>query len=57
MTPTMLQMIAMELRLRAGGAAGKEREDLLFLAAEYDALAKLSISGEPADGFTVMLPK
>jgi hypothetical protein len=57
MTANMLHEIAIELRLRAGGAAGKEREDLLFLAAEYDALAELSRSPDPERRFTVMLPK
>lgn len=52
-----MRIIAEELRQRAQTAIGKEKEDLLFLAAEYDALAENEPDGDPEGDFVVMLPK
>jgi len=53
----MIRELAIQLRARATSATGEEREELLYLAAEYDALAELSFSLDPAAPFAVMLPK
>jgi hypothetical protein len=48
--------LAAELRLRALDVEAPERDDLLFLAAEYDRLAEVGFDGRP--GWTgVSLPK
>lgn len=52
-----MRIIAEELRQRAQTAIGKEKDDLLFLAAEYDALAENEPGGDPEGDFVVMLPK
>ena len=53
----MLRQLAAELRVRAATAAGQEQEDLLFLAAEYEAIAEQDPAADHDESFAVILPK
>lgn len=52
----MLLELATEFRSRAAVAENKERSDLLFLAAEYEALAAGAGHGEGERGLTIVIP-
>jgi hypothetical protein len=57
MSPRQLLDLATELRARAASADPCEKEDLLFLASEYDAMAnRLSSSDQEATG-SIIIPK
>jgi hypothetical protein len=49
--------LAAELRARALSAAAEDRADLLFLAAEYEALARTPDPAVVQDPVKVFLPK
>ena len=49
--------LAAELRARARIVRGPARDELLFLAAEYERLAKQADSDETAKPVNVVLPK
>lgn len=56
MDKAMLLTIAAEFRARAAKAGRTERDDLLFLAAEYEKMAVLGDTPDEPDGFSVVIP-
>ncbi|MCD2314794.1 hypothetical protein LQ954_01375 [Sphingomonas sp. IC-11] len=56
MSAHQLLDLAMKLRARAASAGPSEREDLLFLANEYEAMAARSFKTDQAEPVSVILP-